>query len=205
MCCVRQLLFCAQGLIKPLKLIFIPLRFLLERLVVVSCLNYETQKNNQRLLSSQQSARFNAISSKGPKGPGASASASARPGSATAAATAQSSKAVSKKQPGKNANALILSDDNDQDQDQDMGISRKNAANGPSTKKFADFDDSSHTEDKSLTFSEKVMASGGLSKKNRAVSFRSSKVALDVNYEDELDGDQPEYSFSAKFQSIKRR
>lgn len=188
-----------------MKLIFIPLRFLLERLLVVSCLSYETQKDKDRRLKSQQSARFSPLSSKRPRG-GAGAGASTRPAagpaaglSANANATAASTKAVSRKETGKTSSAFV--DDNDGAQDVDMGFSQK----APPKRVMADFDNSSHTDDKSLTFSEKLQASGGLSRKNRAVSFRSSKVALDVNYEEELDGNIPDFSFSTKFASIKRR
>lgn len=170
----------ARGLYKPLKFIIIPVRFLLERLVVVSCLNYESQQATERLLKSQQSARFTAMSAK---------------------RLATSSKGVSKKSV-KDSNAFTDNDDNN-NHEEDMGFSKKAPA---PVKQFKDFEDSSQTEDKSLTFSEKIQTSGGLSRKNRAVSFRSSKFdIMDANYEDGLDGDQPEFSFSAKFASIKRR
>lgn len=155
------------------------MRFLLERLVVVSCLNYESQKAKERLLQSQQSTRFTAMSAK---------------------RLAASSKGMSKKS-AKDPNAFI--DNDDDNHDEDMGFSKKTPA---PVKQFKDFENSSQTEDKSLTFSEKIQTSSGLSRKNRAVSFRSSKFdIMDANYKDDLDGDQAEFSFSSKFASIKRR
>ena len=172
----------SQAAYKPLKLIIIPLRFLLERIVVVSCLNLEAKKaTTERLNSSQQSQRFRAASSR-------------RNGFSTKAGGGGKSQ----------KNALLVprnsSGGGDEEDEDEIGFSSKRRSSPKQLQiNNNDDDNTGATEDRApMSYTEKIQASGGLTKKNKAVSFRSTKIALDENYMDELDKEQAEFSFSTK-------
>lgn len=174
--------FTLQALYKPFKWILIPLRFLLERLIVVSCLNYEAKRShNERLNSSQQSQRFSAVSSRSKRF-------SFSP-SAKQSRSSKSSKKVSLLMP-RNGNG-------DQDEFEDMGFSSKRPSAPPAAEARGNGEGGEQKEGP-MSYTEKIQAGGGLSKQNKALSFRSTKIALDENYKDELDGEQAEFSFSTK-------
>lgn len=163
-----------QAAFKPIKFVLIPLKFLVERVLVVSCLNYETKQSTQDRLGmvSQQSQRFSAFSSR------------------NKAFSSKSRKVPSKSQ------KLVPRNSNHGDEEEfpdTIGFSVKQPSAPP------------HSEDMDrppvpMSLTEKLQAGGGLTKRNKAVSFRSTKIALDENYKDELDHDQAEFSLSTKFQ-----
>ena len=141
-------------------------------MLVVSCMNYESKRSTQRALSSAQSQRFSAASKKRNS---AKSRKSAKP-------TGQSHKPSGKY---------------DEDQDEEMSFSVKDKK--PTQQKQQQEDDNNTDGGHSTkSYSERIQNSGGLSRKNKAVSFRSSRVALDENYMQELDAQQAEFSFSTK-------
>jgi hypothetical protein len=148
----------------------IPLKFLAERIMVVSCMNYEAKKDAQRVLSSAPSQRFSALSSK-KKG-------------------AKSTKAVSSKAQSRKPAA------EPEDAPEDgVGFSTKNSPPTRQQSQLLQQDDSWNGS----AVSGGSGNDGALSRKTKAVSFRSNKgMALDENYLSELDGEQAEFSFSTK-------
>jgi hypothetical protein len=148
----------------------IPLKFLAERIMVVSCMNYEAKKEEQRVLSSAPSQRFSALSSR-KKG-------------------AQSGKAVSTRAKSRKPAA-----EEPEDAPEDgVGFSSKKSPPTRQQSQLLQQDDSWNGS----AVSGGSAQDGALSKKTKAVSFRSSKVALDENYLSELDGEQAEFSLSTK-------
>lgn len=162
-----------QAAFKPIKFIVIPLKFFLERVLVVSCLNYEAKQSTQGRLGmvSQQSQRFSAFSSR---------------------SKAFSSK--SKKLPSK-SKKLLPRHNNHGDEDEFGGDTIGFSVKQPSAPAQSEEDMDGPAP---MSITEKLQAGGGLTKRNKAVSFRSTKIALDENYKDELDQEQAEFSLSTK-------
>jgi len=174
---VWSLLVLFQAIYKPFKWIIIPLRFLLERLIVVSCLNFEAKKSHNERLSSQQSQRFSAVSSRSKR--------------FSFSPTAGNNRGRSSKSSKKVSLLMPRNGNGDADEFEDIGFSTKQPSAPP-----AEGADGEQKEP--MSYTEKIQAGGGLSKQNKALSFRSTKIALDENYMDELDGEQAEFSFSTK-------
>jgi hypothetical protein len=129
----------------------VPLKFLFERLLVLSCLQVEANSEQAHIVENGRKAmQFSAYSSK-----------------------KKSIKKASKKAP-------------------DESFSKKQVA------PLSNMDEVSDT---GTSYSERIQASGGLSKKNRAVSFKSSKVDLEKDdYGNTLDAPKgAEFSISTKF------
>jgi len=164
-----------QAILKPIKFLVIPLKFFVERVLVVSCLNYEAKQSTQGRLgmASQQSQRFSAFSSR---------------------SKALSSK--SKKVPSKSKKLLPRHNlHNHGDEDEFGGDTVGFSVKQPSAPAQSEEDMDGPAP---MSITEKLQAGGGLTKRNKAVSFRSTKIALDENYKDELDHDQAEFSLSTK-------
>jgi hypothetical protein len=155
----------------------IPLKFLLERLLVMSCMNYEAKKSSEAAQLAGRSGKFSAMSSKSRKG-------------------ARSGKAGS---PSKRYSSRSSRPPADAEAEEQVGFSAKPGNSGASSRQpSSQLIQQDNSGSSSKTWSEKLQGAGGLSKKNRAVSFRSSRVALDENYMSDLDGQQAEFSFSTK-------
>ncbi len=139
---------------------------------MVSCLNLEAKQSTQGRLgmASQQSQRFSAFSSR---------------------SKALSSK--SKKVPSKSKK--LLPHHNHGDEDEFGGDTIGFSVKQPSAPAQSEEDMDGPAP---MSITEKLQAGGGLTKRNKAVSFRSTKIALDENYKDELDHDQAEFSLSTK-------
>lgn len=155
-----------------MKLFVIPLKFLLERVLVLTCMSYEAKQSNALVLRAGLSGRFTALSGK------------SRRGSPSRSSRRASSKSARPSAP--------------EDAEEQVGFSAK-PSTGPSTRQasaqqLAAQDNSGSSK----SWLQGGTGGEGLSKKNRAMSLRSSKVALDKDYLEDLDGQQAEFSFSTK-------
>ena len=142
-------------------------------------MNYEAkQAANSELLKSQSSQQFHAFSTKNSK----------------------SLKKNNKKNKSmKSKKQLLLQSKHSNDEYiNEYGISFKKSTTTNTTNNISSNKNQANLEDNNLSLAERINKSSGLSRKDRAVSFRSTKVTLDQNYDSELDNNDQEFSFSTK-------
>ena len=142
-------------------------------------MNYEAkQAANSELLKSQSSQQFHAFSTKNSK---------------SLKKNNKSNKSMkSKKQ------LLLQSKHSNDEYINEYGISFKKSTTTNTTNNISSNKNQANLEDNNLSLAERINKSSGLSRKDRAVSFRSTKVTLDQNYDSELDNNDQEFSFSTK-------
>ena len=144
-------------------------------------MNYEAkQAANSELLKSQSSQQFHAFSTKNSK---------------SFKKNNKSNKSMkSKKQ------LLLQSKHSNDEYINEYGISFKKPSTTTNTtnNNTSSNKNQPNLEDNNSSFAERINKSSGLSRKDRAVSFRSTKVTLDQNYDSELDNNDQEFSFSTK-------